>query len=140
MIKLNNEQAIWLNGNFALTKNDLPIDFMTSKEWVETLSGLFHFRGIENHNSGAEQLSFIEECILNVLGYGVDNKLRYQKLLKQIAYLRIECEKLEYYELLSNIKELLDNFTIASESITFLETEQEVNSLLLNTNVTLSTN
>jgi hypothetical protein len=138
MIKLNDEQQTWLKENFALSKNDLPIDFITSKDWVETLSGLYNFRGIEHHNSNTEQLSFIEECILNVSGYGVDNKLRYQKLINQIVYLSRECEKLEYYELSQNIQELLDNFIIASETITFLETEDEVNSLLSNTNVTLS--
>jgi hypothetical protein len=127
MNKLSLEEEGWLIKNFALSSRDLPIDFIEPKEYIEILFGKSFYRPVE---WPADSLNFAEELYMAVLGHEEVNKERFKKLVMQMLYLESECERLEYYLLLGNIKELIKSLKETTRLYNDHHVEQEINSLL----------
>lgn len=123
MIQLPDIQKIWLKTNFGLDKRDMPVEFWESSDIIDMLICEHYFRGKEYMG---DCNNFSEMCFESLTANEKENKKRFNKLFIQISYLKEECYKKEYYELLSNINEMIDEFvrfinmydeSIADESI-----------------------
>ncbi len=102
MVTINKEQAKWIRTNFGLSKIDLPIEFCERKDIEDYLTGKHHFRG-EDYKGNSN--SFLDDCVSS-MELHKKNEPKFQFMRIQMLYLMTECEKLEYYELQSNLGEM----------------------------------
>lgn len=127
MILLNKEQSEWIKKNFCLSTSDLPSDFYSPKDLIEILSGKGLFRG---KNYLGDSMSFIDDCLLSLFARE-SNKKKFELLFSQLHnYWIKEANELEYYELLSNLIELNENFIEFVRNANEQQADYEVKSML----------
>jgi hypothetical protein len=127
MIVLNKEQSEWIKKNFCLSKSDLPTDFYLPKDLIEILSGTGFFRGKDYLG---DSMSFIDDCLLSFFARN-SNKKKFELLFSQLHNFWIkEAKGLEYYELLSNLYELNEQFIEFVRNVNEQQADYEVKSML----------
>lgn len=127
MIKLNEEQSLWMRNNFCLQKQDFPTDFYEIKDFIELICGCGVFRG-EDYKGDSH--CFVEECLFSLFAIP-KNKTRFNKLFLQLEnYWIKESLNNEYYELSQNLNTLHSIFKVFVEQANLIQAEYEVNSLL----------
>lgn len=136
LIKINDEQKDWLKNNFALSKRDLPSPFFNRKELIEMLNGNNHF--VSYLYGEKDDIPYIFHCTCMVYATKnrkKDNLLKFNNLLNQLFYLSNECRKLEYYELLGNIHDMMISLRKFEELWNKKYVEDQISSLKIELNL-----
>jgi hypothetical protein len=127
MVKVSKEEAEWIRKNFGLTKRDMiyGLDILP-KDIIEILQGIQFFRGVD---WPGESFAFHESIFLAITEDPKRGKHGFDKLATQVLWLISECENLEYYLLLANLKEFVKSLEKAVEQYNLAYVDDQVRDL-----------
>lgn len=92
-------QQKWLKKNFGLTQKDMP-EMFYANDMIDQLLGKGIIR-LDDYKGDSQD--FIDDCTLSFTCSNRD-EIKYWKVVDRLKYLMLKCERLEFYELSSNLK------------------------------------
>ncbi len=130
MDKIPVVQSEWLKKHFELTEKDWPSEFWEPKDICKILIGEYSFRGLDYEGNSD---SFSDECGFSLADHR--NKDKIYGICVHFAFLMEKCKTLEFYELLSNFKEMLENFEYAFRALKNQDEDEQLYYLLVDAGI-----